>query len=542
MYHRVASALCGGMTTDTPYVDALHRHARRRITHLTVPGHKGGLAAPAPLTAALGDALALDVPLLLPGIDRPRAGDPAAAAPLARAEQRAARAWGAARTWFLTAGATQGNLAACLVVGDGPAPVVVQRSSHTSTFNGLALAGARATYVSPEVDRRRGIAHAVTAASLEAALLATPGARAVLLTSPSYHGTTADLERLVAIAHRRGAAVVVDESWGPHLPFSPDVPIDALAAGADLVISSTHKHLGSLGGSAMLHLGAAAPDWLDEAAVGRALALVSSTSPSSLLMASLDAARARAETDGAALLSSAVHTLAGLRSAVAEIPGFVPIGEEQIGRHGVAGLDPLRLCVDVTASGWTGQALAEFAREAHGVELELAQWSTIVACFGLGEPPADRGRRLIAVLEHAARAPAPRSTVAVPPAIRWSERAVERAPLGVREALWAPRRAVPLAEAAGHIAAEALVPYPPGIPVALPGERLRSDVLVQVAAWAQAGGALRGLADPTGATVLVVGDPAHTLAVGRPRDVAKTVREARAAARRESVDAVAAPA
>lgn len=519
---------------DAPYLSALLAHASSAIEHLTVPGHKGGTAAPAALTPLLRDAAAHDVPQLIPGLDL--AADPAAGAPppLAEAQRRAARAWGAAQTWFLTQGATQGNLAAALTLPAAGGPVVVQRSAHVSTFNGLALAGIRATWVRPQVDGVRGIAHAVTPSDLDLALRRTPGARAVLLTSPTYHGTTADLPSLVLVARRHGAAVIVDEAWGAHLRFAAHLPIDALSAGADLVISSTHKHLGSLGGSAMLHLGHGAPSWLSAEAIERALAMVTSTSPSSLLLASLDAARARAEHHGEALLLQAGRTVAGLRAAIAEIPGCMPLGAEQIGRYGIAGIDPLRLCIDVRGTGCSGLRLARHARTEHALELELAQPATIVVCFGLGESPAARGHRLVATLADAA-------SLAGGPGRRVARRAAHEPPsppisqpvLPMRDALWAPRAAVAADDAIGRIAAEPLTPYPPGIPLVLPGERIEADHIARVRAWVAAGGAMRGLADPTSATILVVDQPSVT----RPADAVAAAR-AEAGARARAVGAL----
>lgn len=515
------------MADPAPYLAALLAHARSPIERLTVPGHKGGAAAPGATRDAFGAAVALDVPLLLEGLDLPLADDPdGEEPPLAAAERLATEAWGAARTWFLTAGATQGNLAACLAVAAGGAPVLVQRSAHTSTFNGLVLAGAEVVTVMPEIDHRRGIAHAVTPAALEVALVQSPGVRAVLLTSPTYHGTAADLRSLVRVAHRRGVAVVVDEAWGPHLPFSPDVPVDALSAGADLVVSSTHKHLGSLGGSAMLHLGRGAPHWLDAAAVERALALVTSTSPSSLLLASLDAARARAEACGAELLAQAVDEVRVLRATISAIPGFSALGEEQVGRHGVVGIDPLRLTVDVRRSGWTGQEVAAFARAEHDLELELAQPATVVACFGLGEAIAPRGDRLVRALEELAATRRPAREPSAPPPLTLaldygSTRAARPSTHRMGEALWADHAVVPLGAAAGRIAGEALVPYPPGIPLVLPGERISPAAVGAIEQWIAAGGAMRGLADPLGATVRVVREPRAVVAVAAARAAAR---------------------
>ena len=286
-----------------PYLEALVSFAARHPRRAMVPGHKGGLAADRGLRAALGGAaLALDVPTLIEGID---AGSGAAAPPYEVARRLAAQAWGARRTWFLTNGASQGNVAACLAIAQRGERVVVQRTVHASTIDGMVLAGLRPAFVAPEVDAGLGVAHCVLPCALDAALAATPGAAAAIVVSPTYFGAVADVEGLARVAHAHGVPLVVDEAWGAHLAFSRALPEHALAAGADLVVSSTHKHAGSLTQSAMLHLGASAH--FDEDAVEHALRLVSSTSPSSLLLASLDAARRHAVLHGAELLEQAVE-------------------------------------------------------------------------------------------------------------------------------------------------------------------------------------------------------------------------------------------
>ncbi|MDO9354246.1 MAG: aminotransferase class I/II-fold pyridoxal phosphate-dependent enzyme, partial [Solirubrobacteraceae bacterium] len=476
-----------------PYAEAVRAFAAAEPRRFTVPGHKGGPAAPRALSARLGGAETFDLPLLIPGVDRP-AGD-GRAAPLERAERRAARAWGAARTWFLTAGATQGNLAACLAVAQGERRVAVQRTSHGSTFNGVALAGLLPTSILPAFDRRLGIAHGVTPAALDDTLRRAPGIRAVFVVSPTYYGVCADAAGLAEVAHRHGAALIVDEAWGAHLRFSSLLPTDAISAGADLVISSTHKHLGSLGGSAMLHRAATAPDWLGEGAIDRALGLVTSTSPSSLLMASLDLARARAESEGEVLLESAVHELAQVRDALRSLPGLDVIDDRLLGHPGVHGIDPLRLCLDVRRTGLTGLQLAARLRAEDGIELELAQDRVIVAIFGLGESPATTAAPLIDGLARLSRSWADRD---IPDLVEdlmphtgaargWTP----------RDALWAPSRLTPVERSDGRIAAEAIVPYPPGIPVVLPGEVIDGAVLGRVRDAVLRGVWLRGASDPT---------------------------------------------
>ena len=227
--------------------------------------------------------------------------------------------------------------------------------------------------------------------ALDAALARTPGAAAAIVVSPTYYGAAADVAGLARVAHAHGVPLVVDEAWGAHLAFCDALPQHALAAGADLVISSTHKHAGSLTQSAMLHLGAGGR--FDEAAIDRALRLVTSTSPSSLLLASLDAARRHAAVEGGDLLRLAVAELAVLRAEIRRIRGLDVLDERVVGRFGVAAIDPLRVCVDVRATGLSGYEVARRMRRDGDVHVELCGEHVVVAVFGLGERRSRRAGR-----------------------------------------------------------------------------------------------------------------------------------------------------
>ena len=208
--------------------------------------------------------------------------------PFEQAQRLAAEAWGARRAWFLINGASQGNLAAGLALAHRGDAVVVQRNAHSSTIDALVLSGLRPTFAAPETDPELGIAHCLTPETLERALASTPGAIGAWVVSPTYFGAVADVASLAAVAHAHGVPLIVDEAWGAHLAFHEELPEHALAAGADLVISSTHKIVGSLTQSAMLHLGHGAEELIGEDEVDRAVTLTESTSPSSLLGGSLD--------------------------------------------------------------------------------------------------------------------------------------------------------------------------------------------------------------------------------------------------------------
>jgi len=484
--------------SEAPYLAALRAYADRQAGRFHVPGHKGGEGADPGLVRAIGEkALEMDIPALVEGIDH--GPEPT---PFQQAQALAAEAWGARRTWFITGGASQCNHVVCMALAHLGDVVVVQRNCHSSTVDGLVLSGLRPTFVAPELDPELRVAHCVTPDALDAALAATPDAVAALVVSPTYFGAVADVAGLAEVAHARGVPLVVDEAWGAHLAFSDELPAHALSLGADLVVSSTHKVVGSLTQSAMLHLGHAAEGKLDEALIDRCVTLVESTSPSSLLSGSLDAARRHAATDGAQLLSETLAALRRTREAIRAIPGLDVLDERLTGAPGVHGWDPLRLSIDVRGTGLTGYDLDPVLRELDDIQLELFGENVIVALFGMGEQAGPRGERLIAALERALEhigRDADRDQEPFAPPPPWGELA-----MAPREAFLGPQEVVPASEAVGRVAAESLAAYPPGVPNVLPGERLTGPTLEYIQRALDHGGALRGASDRKLRTLRVV--------------------------------------
>src|SRR3954465_141438 len=382
---------------EAPYLDAVADYAQRHPARLHVPGHKGAPGADPELVEAIGErAFEMDVPSLTWGIDI--GPEPT---PFERAQTLAAEAWGARRAWFLINGASQGNLVAGLALAHRGDRIVVQRNAHSSTIDALILSGMRPTFVAPELDPELQIAHCITPETLAAARDGTPGAAGASVVSPTYFGAVADVRGLADVAHERGIPLVVDEAWGAHLAFHEQLPAHALSCGADLVVSSTHKVVGSLTQSAMLHLGYESEGRLDESVVDRGVTLVESTSPSSLLTASLDAQRRYAAWHGHELLEETMHALKVTRDAIRAIEGLDVLDERFVGRPGVFAYDPLRLAVDVRGIDVTGYQLATLLREGADVNLELAGENVIVGVFGMGERGLETGRRLVEALRQA---------------------------------------------------------------------------------------------------------------------------------------------
>jgi arginine decarboxylase len=482
---------------QTPYLDAIVEYAERRPGRFHVPGHKGGYGAdPAAIDALGRAAFDRDVPAGIEGIDI------GPDSPFQQAQRLAAKAWGARRSWFLINGASQGNHATCLALRHAGRSVVVQRNVHSSTIDGIILAGLEPSFVAPELDADLGVAHCLTPESLAEALDRSPDAVAALTVSPTYFGAVADVSGLAEVCHDRNLPLVVDEAWGSHLRFSPLLPASALECDADLVLSSIHKLLGSLTQSAILHLGQGG--LIDEDVVDRCVTLTESTSPSALLTASLDAARRYAAVHGAKLLAETVASIERARADVQRIGGLDVLDERLVGRPGVHGWDPLRLAVDVRATGSTGTRLASLMRELDDINLELVSENVIVAAFGLGEDAEASAARFVAAPRRAvetlgADEQVPKRPFTPPPP--WGS--LEVSP---REAFFGPQEVVPFDEAVGRVAAESLAAYPPGIPNVLPGERLTQETVDYIREVVEHGGWVRGAVDRSLRTIRVVSE------------------------------------
>ena len=478
-----------------PYLDAVIAYGFRGSTRFHVPGHKAGNGADVGVRTALGwQTLKLDIPQDIYGVDLGEG-----VTPFQRAEELAAEAYGAARSWFLTNGATQGNHALCLALAPLGAPVVVQRNAHASVVDGLVLSGGVPTWVAPEYEPVLGMAHGVTPDALKAALEKTPDARAAFIVSPTYYGMAADVAGCAEVAHAAGVPLVVDQSWGPHFGFHPELPPSALAQGADAMITSVHKIAGSLTQSALLHVGGSGR--VDPDAVARAVRLTRSTSPSSLLMLSLDGARRQLVLHGEAILGTTIAASRRAAAAIDRIPGCRVIGDDQVGRPGIAGRDPLRLVIDVRGTGATGYDMAAALRSNFDTQVELATQATIVLVLGIDEQPRELERfiyDLTAIVKRMER-PGEIEEVTLPSGTFENE--VVTPP---REAFLGESEAVPVDESVGRVSAEGIAGYPPGIPVLLPGERITDDVISYLRSLQSVGARLHGASDPAFATIRVL--------------------------------------
>ena len=479
----------GGRVPDwlagAPLFAAWRAHVESDRTPFTIPGHKDRAGR---LTAWLGRLLDADVPLY-GGLDTVKLSGGV----LAHAERLGARLWGADWCRYSTGGSTHANQAICLALGRPGDQVIVARTAHRSTLLGLVFSGLEPVWVPAEVDPALGVPTGISLPALETALADHPAAVGVLCVEPSYLGTTSDVGDIAALAHRHGVPLVVDQAWGAHFGFARGYPPHALAAGADAMVLSAHKTLPAFSQGSVV---AARTDRLDVHRLERAFDAAHTTSPAGAILASIDAARALlADGPGSVLLSGLSAAAAELRDTL-RLAGLVTLGDELFrpGRF-----DPAKLVVTTAPSGHSG-LLLEAALLERGIAVEMADRDTVVPILSMLDDAGSLGR-----LEHALtraagmQTPAPRAPSV---AGQWRHDAPQL--LTPRDAFFARHEEIPFADAAGRVSAELVAPYPPGIPLLVPGERITTESMAALMASLAAGTRIAYAADPLLRTVQVV--------------------------------------
>lgn len=386
---------------------------------------------------------------------------------LREAQARAARVWGARQSWFLVNGSTAGVLAGVRALAPEGGRVLVARNCHRSVFHALELCRLRPVFLQPDPAPGWSFPGPVAPAALADALVRCPDAKLLILTSPTYEGVLSDLPALVRLAHQAGVPVLVDEAHGAHLGLFGAFPAGAVAAGADLVVQSLHKTLPSLTQTALLHQ---AGPLADPAAVQAQLRVFQTSSPSYLLMASLDGCVRWLEEAGPRALPAWRERLARFRAAVGPLHSLRLLGDEP-------GLpfarDPGKIVIG--AGPLTGRQLKDRLREEFSLELEMAGADWALAMTGAGD--TDETLAALADALHRLDDRLPPAPAAAPlPA--WP---LPEAPLAPWRAGGLPAGPVPFDRAAGHVSAEYVWAYPPGVPVLVPGERVSAAFLALAA-------------------------------------------------------------
>jgi arginine decarboxylase len=408
------------------------------------------------------------------------------------AMQLFAEAVGADQTLFSTNGSTENVHVAMMSAVKPGETLVMARNGHKSAFSGLVLSGARPVYVDPVYDSGWQVAHGVDPQELERVLDAHPEARAVMMFTPTYYGVSADVSSLAELCHARELPLITDDAWGLDYSFCSRLPRSAIESGADLAIGSVHKTLNGFGQTSVLSLQG---ERIDSSRLELVFELEQSTSASSLLLSSIDAARRQFQRDGEHLLGRAIDHALRLREAIDAMPGLELLGDDVVGGPGAFDFDPTHVTFDVVGLGLTGYSAADWMRQHQRIHFELSDHRRLMALITYADSD-DNIDRLISGLQalcehHEGADPRPPLDIPEPAALRMETVMLPR------DAFLGATEMVPWREAAGRVSAEMICPYPPGIPVTAPGERLTTEVVDYLEQLAASGVMVEGAADET---------------------------------------------
>ena len=450
-----------------PILEALAGY--QNVTRFHMPGHRGGEGAEDPVLSLLGRKAFVNDVTGVPGMDDLH--EPAGA--IEKAQALAAKAFGADHTFF-SVGGTSGAIHAMImaVCGDGDG-IIIPRNVHKSVLGGLIMSGAKPLFIQPLYDSYLGFALGVDERAVAKCLQEHPDCRGALLVNPTYYGVSVDLSPVASSLHQRGKVLLVDEAHGPHFRFHPKLPEPALDQGADAAAQGAHKMLGAFTQASYLHTKG---NLLDVKRLKSMFRHLTTTSPSYLLLASLDAARRHMVLQGKDLLQRALDLAEYLRGEINQIPDLYAFGEEILGKPGAHGLDPTKLTVTVRELGITGYQAERFLRRERNIQVEMSDLYNLLVIVSFGNTEKDATSLVDALKDLSLRARKggipKHKTIDLP-------QLPPAPPMAMtpRQAATSPSLRVPTGLSKGRISAEVVTCYPPGIPILFPGEIISPETL-----------------------------------------------------------------
>ena len=445
-----------------PLYEALERFRRQRVVPFDVPGHKRGRGNPE-LVELLGQrCVGIDVNSMKPldNLCHP-------VSIIRDAEELAADAFGAAHAFFMVGGTTSAVQAMVLTACKAGDKIILPRNVHKSAINALVLCGAEPVYIDPKVDVKLGIPLGMELADVRRAMEENPDAKALLINNPTYYGICSDLRSLVKLAHEHHMLALVDEAHGTHFYFSDELPVSAMAAGADMASVSMHKSGGSLTQSSLLLTGPA----MNAGYVSQIINLMQTTSASYLLMSSLDISRRNLALRGRESFEKVARMAEYARREINDIGGYYAYGRELINGASVYDFDVTKLAVLTQTIGMAGIEVYDLLRDEYDIQIEFGDISNILAYISIGDSLQDI-ERLVGALADIAR------LYAQPEKELFSAEYISpKVCASPQTAFYADKESLPLRETRGRICAEFVMCYPPGIPILAPGEMITDEIL-----------------------------------------------------------------
>ncbi|HJC47799.1 MAG TPA: aminotransferase class I/II-fold pyridoxal phosphate-dependent enzyme [Candidatus Lachnoclostridium pullistercoris] len=445
-----------------PIYEALEKFGKMRVVPFDVPGHKRGRGNPE-LTRLLGErCVSMDVNSMKPldNLCHP-------VSVIREAEILAAQAFGAAHAFLMVGGTTSAVQSMILTVAKRGEKIILPRNVHRSVMGAMVLCGAVPVYVNPECDHRLGIPLGMSVEAVKKAVEEHPDAKAILVNNPTYYGICSDLRSIVEIAHSHGMLCLADEAHGTHFYFSDELPVSAMAAGADMAAVSMHKSGGSLTQSSLLLTGPA----MHEGYVRQIINLTQTTSGSYLLLSSLDISRRNLALRG----EEAFKRVAGLaryaRKEINLIGGYYAYSKELINGDSIFDFDETKLSVNTLEVGLAGIEVYDLLRDEYDIQIEFGDLGNILAYLSIGDRSRDIERLVSALAEIRRRFEKD------PAGLMKQEYIDPEVAVSPQDAFYADKESLPIMETAGRICSEFVMCYPPGIPILAPGERITEDIL-----------------------------------------------------------------
>ncbi|MCL6459389.1 MAG: aminotransferase class I/II-fold pyridoxal phosphate-dependent enzyme [Gorillibacterium sp.] len=488
-----------------PLLDALLRHRARGDISFHVPGHKNGQGLDQYGDKVFRQIMAIDYTEItgLDDLHHPTGV-------IREAQELAADCFGADETFFLVGGSTVGNLALILSTCAAGDLLILQRNVHKSVLNGIALSGAKAVFLPSRQDEESGLVAGVTSEDVHTALKRYPEAKAVFLTNPNYYGMTDNLTQTARIVHDFGKLLLVDEAHGAHFGFHPALPASALSCGADAVVQSTHKMLTAMTMGAMLHVQG---QRLDRERIKRVLSAVQSSSPSYPILASLDLCRRQMHVKGHDFIEAGLAAVHELRSKAANYQALCILEHTLSSSYGA--LDPFKIALSDRTGTLSGYDLQERI-EKSGCMVELADPLYALCLFSPASTVEEAKRlhqvmmKIDAEIQHSGKEKQPfLANKTITPFLTELSPPVSlpQSWLASFKAGSDQEYAVPLEQVAGLYAAEMVIPYPPGIPVLYPGERISVQMRDYLLVLAKSGARFQGAQCPQLTTLLATVQP-----------------------------------
>lgn len=470
----------------TPLFTALKKHAAGNPVQFHIPGHKKGLGSDKEFREFIGDnALSIDLINIAPLDDLHQPSGV-----IEEAQKLAADAFGADYTYFSVQGTSGAIMTMILSICSPGDKIIVPRNVHKSVMSAVIFAGAKPIFVSPAQDENLGIDHGITTSSVRRALQRHPDAKAVLVINPTYFGVCANLKEIVDLAHSFGVPVLVDEAHGVHIHFHEELPMSAMEAGADMAATSVHKLGGSMTQSSVLNLNVK-NGYVNPQRVQTIISMLTTTSTSYLLLASLDTARRNLALHGRDMTQRALDMAHYMRREINNIEGLYCFGREILGSEATYDLDPTKLTIHVRHLGITGYETENWLREHYNIEVELSDMYNIL-CFITPGDTEETIETLLSALRELSKLyykedNANELIVKIPE--------IPQLSLIPRDAFYADTEVVPFKESAGRIIAEFIYVYPPGIPILLPGEVISQDNIDYIVDHVEVGLPVKGPED-----------------------------------------------